>query len=91
MAVDLKEALEEHQRGNLERATRLYEVVLRGNPDHPDALYLLGLIAIQTGNPQRAVLLIGRAATLRPGDPVIHANLGEAYRALGDTKRTIES
>jgi tetratricopeptide (TPR) repeat protein len=90
MAVDLKEALEEHQRGNLERATRLYEVVLRGNPDHPDALYLLGLIAIQTGNPQRAVLLIGRAATLRPGDPVIHANLGEAYRALGDTKRTIE-
>jgi tetratricopeptide (TPR) repeat protein len=90
MPVSLSEALEEHQRGNLERASGLYQAALAEDPDHPDALYLLGLIAIQQGHPRQAVLLIGRAAELRPGDAVIHANLGEAYRALGDTDRTIE-
>jgi tetratricopeptide (TPR) repeat protein len=90
MPVILSEALEEHQRGNLERASGLYQAALAEDPDHPDALYLLGLIAIQQGHPRQAVLLIGRAAELRPGDAVIHANLGEAYRALGETDRTIE-
>ena len=90
MVVDLSEALEEHRRGNLERARSLYEAALAEDPDQPDALYLLGLVAIQNGNPQQAVLLIGRAAMLRPGEAVIHANLGEAFRALGDTDRTIE-
>ena len=90
MPVSLSEALEEHQRGNLERASALYNAALASDPDQPDALYLLGLVAIQKGDPRQAVLLIGRAATLRPGDAVIHGNLGEAYRALGDIDRTIE-
>src|SRR5271169_1501250 len=90
MPVSLSEALEEHQRGNLERASALYNATLAEDPDQPDALYLLGLVAIQKGDPRQAVLLIGRAAMLRPGDAVIHGNLGEAYRALGDIDRTIE-
>ncbi len=90
MPVSLSEALEEHRRGNLERASALYNAALASDPDQPDALYLLGLVAIQKGDPRQAVLLIGRAAALRPGDPIIHGNLGEAYRALGDTDRTIE-
>ena len=49
MPVSLSEALEEHQRGNLERASGLYQAALAEDPDHPDALYLLGLIAIQQG------------------------------------------
>jgi tetratricopeptide (TPR) repeat protein len=90
MAVNLREALDEHQRGNLERASALYNAALAEDPNQADALYLLGLVAIQKGDPRQAVLLIGRAAALRPGDPVIHGNLGEAYRALGDNDRTIE-
>ena len=90
MPVSLSEALEEHQRGNFERASALYNAALASDPDQPDALYLLGLVAIQKGDPRQAVLLIGRAAMLRPGDAVIHGNLGEAYRALGDIDRTIE-
>jgi tetratricopeptide (TPR) repeat protein len=90
MPVSLSEALEEHRRGNLEHATALYKAVLAEDPNQPDALYLLGLVAIQKGDPRQAVLLIGRAAALRPDDPVIHGNLGEAYRALGDNDRTIE-
>ena len=57
MAVDLSEALEEHRRGNLEWARLLYESILAEDPDHPDALYLLGVIALQKGNPRQAVQL----------------------------------
>ncbi len=90
MPVDLSEALEEHRRGNLEWAVCAYQSILEEDPDHPDALYLLGVIAIQKGDPKQAVRLIGRAAALRPDDAVIHANLAEAYRALGDTDRTVD-
>jgi tetratricopeptide (TPR) repeat protein len=90
MPVSLSEALEEHQRGNLEHATALYKAALAEDPNQPDALYLLGLVAIQNGDPRQAVQLIGRAAALRPRDPVIHGNLGEAYRALGDNDQTIK-
>ena len=90
MPVDLSEALEEHRRGNIERAARVYQMALAENPDHPDALHLLGVVAVQQGDPKRAELLIGRAAALRPGDAAIHANLGEVYRLLGDDDRAIE-
>jgi tetratricopeptide (TPR) repeat protein len=91
MPVDLSDAIAEHRRGNLERAASEYESILAADPEQPDALYLLGVIAVQKGDPQRAQALIGRAATLRPGDAVIHANLAEAYRALGDTDGTVRS
>jgi tetratricopeptide (TPR) repeat protein len=90
MPVDLTEALEEHRRGNLEWAACAYESILNAHPDHPDALYLLGVISLQKGDPRRAVHLIGRAAALRPADPVILGNLAEAYRALGENDRTID-
>jgi tetratricopeptide (TPR) repeat protein len=90
MSVHLSEALEEHGRGNLERAASVYKAALAEDPDHADALYLLGVIAIQQGDAKQAVSLISRAAALRPDDAVIHANLAEAYRALGDNDRTID-
>ena len=90
MPVDLNEALEEHRRGNLEWAACVYESILAADPDQPDALYLLGVIAMQKADPGQAVQLIGRAADLRPDDAVIHANLAEAFRALGDNERTID-
>jgi protein O-GlcNAc transferase len=90
MPVDLNEAFEAHQRGNLAQAARIYEAALAEDPDRVDALYLLGVLAIQKSDPRRAVALIGRAAALRPTDAVIHANLAEAYRALGDNDRTID-
>ena len=45
---------------------RVYESILAADPDQPDALYLLGVIALQKADPGQAVQLIGRAAVLRP-------------------------
>jgi Flp pilus assembly protein TadD len=89
MPVELSEALEEHRRGNLEWAAAAYESILVADPDQPDALYLLGVVSLQKGDPKRAAMLIARAAALRPDDSVIHANLAEANRALGDNEGAI--
>ena len=43
----------------------------------------------QQGDHARAVELIGRAVALRPNVPAFHANLAEAYRALGQFERAV--
>jgi tetratricopeptide (TPR) repeat protein len=79
--------LQEHRRGRLANACRLYGSFLRAQPDHADALHLLGLALHQQGDHQQAAECIARAATLNPGNAVFHANLAEAYRALGHLDR----
>ena len=89
MPADLNEALEYHQGGDLDRASRIYEAILAVDPNEPEALHLLGLVALQRGDPAQAAALIGRAVSLRPVDATFHANLGEAYWALGQLEKVI--
>jgi tetratricopeptide (TPR) repeat protein len=90
MNDDLSLGLQEHQRGRLAEAARRYRDVLRAQPDHPDALHLLGVVAHQQGDHRQAAECIGRAVTLSPGNAAYHANLAEAYRALGNLDRAAE-
>jgi len=76
-----------HQAGRLQQAARLYQAVLDQEPDNFDALHLMGLVALQTGNAGRAVDLIGRAVALHPNMPEYHGNLGVAYQSLGQLDR----
>ncbi len=90
MGVNLSEALEHHERGDLEQAARIYEAALAEQPDEPDALHLLGLVALQRGEAGRAVELIGRAVSLRPNAAAFHADLAEAYWSLGRIDEVID-
>jgi tetratricopeptide (TPR) repeat protein len=90
MNDDLALGLQEHQRGFLAEAARRYQSVLRAQPDHADALHLLGVVAHQQGDHRQAVECIGRAVTLNPGNAAYHANLAEAYRALGNLERAAD-
>lgn len=83
----LRAAIEKHQAGQLGVAAQLYQSVLTHEPDHAEALHLLGVLHHQQGQNSRAVELIGRAVALRPNAHVFQANLAEAYRALGDFER----
>jgi tetratricopeptide (TPR) repeat protein len=83
----LTTALELHEAGQLGPAARLYQRVLSREQENADALHLLGVLHHQQGNHARAVELIRRAVTLRPNVPGFHANLAEAYRALGQPER----
>jgi protein O-GlcNAc transferase len=72
-----------HQAGRLTSAEEVYRRILDADPAHPDALHMLGLIALQSDNPALAVELIEAANDGRQGDAVILSNLAEAFQQLG--------
>jgi tetratricopeptide (TPR) repeat protein len=82
----------EHQRaGRLAEADKIYRQVLVREPNHPDALHLLGVIHGQRGQPQTAVDLISRALKVRPDAAQFHCRLAENLRALGESDESIAS
>jgi tetratricopeptide (TPR) repeat protein len=79
----LREAIEHHKQGRLDRAARLYEQVLEDTPRDADALHLLGVIAHQRGDHTAAVERIRRAIAIDDQSASYHSNLGVACGALG--------
>ncbi len=79
----MQTALRHHQAGQLQQAETLYRQILQLQPNHPDALHLLGVIAHQVGQHEAAADLIGKAIKLAPQSAEYPANLGEALRAQG--------
>ena len=71
-----------HQQGKLQEAGAIYEAILKVLPRHPDALHLLGVIAAQTGQHQRASDLIAKAIAINPGNAGYYSNRGNALLAL---------
>ncbi len=78
----INQALDHHAAGRLDDAQSLYQQVLLLDPDNADALHLLGVIAQQRNDHQRAIELISRAIASDPSFPGYHNNLGEAHRSL---------
>ncbi len=90
MQDPLQVAIQHHQLGRLQEAGRIYQSVLSRNPNHPDALHLLGVVAHQLGQHQQAAQLISRAINLRSSAPAYYANLAEVWRALGQLDKAVE-
>ena len=76
-------AVAHHDAGRIAQAEAGYRAILLQDPDHPDAMQLLGVIALAHGRHQEAVGLIRRALVAMPNFPDGHMNLGNALRALG--------
>lgn len=72
-----------HAAGRLAEAEAAYRRILAADAEQPDALHLLGVIALQVGKPAAAVELIARAARRSPTDAVVFSNLGSALRRCG--------
>ncbi len=85
----LTAAIEMHQTGQWAAADSLYRQVLAREEQNVDALHLLGVLHHQQGGHAKAVELIGKAIALRPNVAAFHANLAEAYRALGQLDRAV--
>lgn len=82
MQQQLQQALVLHQNGQLLQAQALYEQILIAQPKNPDALHLLGVIALQTGDHTKAVDLISKAITNCPNNAGFHSNRGLALHGL---------
>ena len=82
-------ALQHHQAGRLSEAEALYRQILQAQPNHADALHLLGVIAHQVGKHEIAVQYITRAIALNPTVAEYHSNLGTVYRARGKLEEAV--
>ena len=79
----LQTALAHHRAGRLGPAEQIYRQILQRQPDQPDALHLLGVLAHQHGRNGPAIELISKAIEQRPDEANFHGNLGNALKALG--------
>lgn len=78
----LDQALAHHRAGDRSTAEALYRQILARSPHHPDALHLFGLLALEAGDADRAVRLIGRAIVYGGDAAIYYANLGHALLRL---------
>jgi tetratricopeptide (TPR) repeat protein len=89
--AEFRQGLALHQEGRLAQAQESCRQVLRIQPEHYDALHLLGVIAYQTGNPLQAVELIGRAIELNPNNATAYSNRGLALQGLKRPDEALDS
>jgi len=80
-----------HRQGRLGEARDFYRQALQRQPRHFSALHLLGVLAAQSKEPQRAVELIGEALSIDPRSAPAHNNYGNALRELGRHEAALRS
>ncbi|HEV8004125.1 MAG TPA: tetratricopeptide repeat protein, partial [Planctomycetaceae bacterium] len=85
----VREGIEHHKQGRLNRAAALYEQALEIEPLEADARHLLGLIAHQRGDHAAAIDGIRRAIAINERNATYHSNLGVACRSLGKTTESL--
>src|SRR5215475_216577 len=91
LQATLNQAIALHRHGKLADAERCYREVLQRQPNHFDALHLLGVIARQTRQTERGVELIQKAIGLNPNVAAAHSNLGNALRDLKRPEEALSS
>ena len=84
MQEHLNRAIEKHQAGAFDEAESLYREVLRLDPEHPDALHLLGVLGFQTGHAGPARQLVEQAVRLRPDSAHYLESLAQILTFLED-------
>ena len=77
--------------GRLDHAGSAAGAVLKLQPENPDALHLLGLVALGKGSPDKAEQLIAAAAARMPRHVNVWVNLGNAQRDQGKVDEALLS
>jgi len=78
----LQKALQFHRSGNLNKAEVIYQKILENNPNHHDALQLLGVIFAQRKDYEKGVDFLSRSINLYPKNPEVLNNRGNIYYHL---------
>jgi tetratricopeptide (TPR) repeat protein len=89
--AQLRKGLALHQQGRLAEAERIYAEVVQRAPNHFDALHLLGVIAYQNRDYERAVQLISKAISINPKVASPYYNRGNALKGLGRLEEALVS
>lgn len=81
--------VEAHSAGRFAEAEAAYRAALERDPQHFDALHLLGVIHAQHGQPAEAARLIGLALAVDPDVAQAHNNRGLALLELGRAEEAL--
>jgi len=82
---EFKKGVEHYLAERLSGAERSLRKVIKHDPKHGDALHLLGLIALRSGQAKAGERRIRQAIAAVPGNPVYHGSLGAALREQGQS------
>jgi tetratricopeptide (TPR) repeat protein len=88
LRVKFERAIAFHRNGKLAEAERIYREILQQQPRHAGALHMLGVVAIDSGQPEQGADLIRQAIGLNPNISGAYSNLA---KALLDLKRPQEA
>jgi protein O-GlcNAc transferase len=95
--AQLARAVDLFQRGQIDAARTLCNGIIVVEPRHANALHILGIVALQKGEPQRGLELIQQSVQIDGQQPFAWCNLGNALRdlrrptdALASYQRAIE-
>jgi len=75
----LQEAMHYHTAGQLQEAETIYRQILQHEPNHSDALHLLGMIAAQANDHDTAIELIQKAIRVDNTVPNFYNSLGNVF------------
>lgn len=89
IAARLSEAIARHEAGDIAAARAIYSEILSAIPNHPDALNLAGVAALQVGQFDEALSRLSAAVALAPNVASFQSNFGNALRQSGDLARAI--
>lgn len=78
-----EEALSQHKVGGVERARELYFGILADEPEHLEAIHMVGAAALQAQTWPRALILLREANRLGLVTPELRMNLAIALRRTG--------
>jgi protein O-GlcNAc transferase len=85
----MQDAVRHHRAGELRQAEALYRQVLLADPNHPDALHYLGLLAHQAGQHGPAWDLMRRAIAVSPKSAKYYCNAAPVLLALGQLDEAV--
>ena len=86
----IETGLEAQRAGEHSQAAQCYERVLAFAPACFDALQLLGLLKLQTGQPTLGIALLERAVAVDPGQICALNNLGNALEEAGRLRDAVD-
>jgi protein O-GlcNAc transferase len=87
----LRQALALHKAGRLPQAETLYRQILLTEPDHPEALLYLGVLAHEAGKSETGVKLIHQALVCRPNYLEAYYNLGIVFLVQGKMEEAVNA
>ena len=82
-------AYQNHKKSNFKNAENLYKEVLKTDPNHFEANFLLGTLSMQIKKFDNAKQLLQKAIKIQPNNPDAHYNLGCVFKELGQLDKAI--